>query len=1004
MKTLSTLLLQTILFALFLLSINQPLQAQFPQMGNDIDGEAAGDKSGYSVSLSANGTVMAIGAPYNIGNGSGGHVRVYQWNGTAWIQRGVDIDGEGSGDKSGYSVSLSANGDVLAIGAIYNIGVHYYQAGHVRVYQWNGSAWIQRGVDIDGESGNDKSGTSVSLSANGDVLAIGAPNNAGSAPYAGHVRVYHWNGTAWMQRGLDIDGEAASDFSGWSVSLNDNGDVLAIGAPNNIGIGYYNAGHVRVYQWNGSAWVQKGLDIDGETSGEQSGNSVNLNANGDILAIGAPKNDGNGQNAGHVRVYQWNGSAWVQKGLDIDGEAAYDFSGSSVSLSANGDILAIGAPYNDGNGDDAGHVRVYQWNGAAWVQRGLDIDGEAIYDESGYSVCLSANGDILAIGAPSNYQNGLLTGHMRVYSLKGVGGYAYQDYNQNCLQDSIEIAGIPNQTFILQPGNISVQSNENGWWSIDSLPTGSYTVMADTTQANWELTCPATQSFTITNPDSIHIAPAFGFISNNPCPSPTVSLHAPFLRPGFSNQLVYVQACNDYAGSYQMDSVYVVVALDSLLMVDTASLAYSSLGNNQYQVYLADSLYPGQCVNFWLSTTLSTNAILGQSLCMEATIYPVNPCVLDTVPNTNIAVPCMTPYDDSHLIIRASCINNDSVSFIITNLGDGNMTCQSEVRLFIDGQVIWLDSIQLLSGEQATFNFLGDGRTWRMEVDQHPLHPGNSQPNATIELCGSGAAWTPNLVNILPQDDADPINDIFCGEVRGSYDPNDKTGFPLGVSTDHNILANQKIEYLIRFQNTGTDTAFNITIRDTLSAHLDIFSVVSGVSSHDYSFKIHGPRVLEWTFNNIILPDSNANEPLSHGFVKFEVEQEPDLPLGTLIENTAAIYFDFNAPIITNTYFHTIKEDVYSLSVSVDEPLVEDMQVLVHPNPFSHQTTIEVQGKDYQQLQLLVYDMRGQKVVQQSTASSNRIQLSRGNLTAGVYVYQLLGDEQLINTGKIVVK
>jgi len=1005
MKTLSTLLLQILLSTLFLLSINQSLHAQFPQIGNDIDGEAAYDR-GAPVSLSANGHVMAIGASYNDGiSNNAGHVRVYVWNGTTWVQRGTDIDGEAASDRSGSSISLSANGDVIAIGAIYNDGNG--GAGHVRVYAWNGSAWVQRGVDIDGEAVGDQSGVSVSLSANGVVLAIGAHRNDGNGTSAGHVRVYVWNGTAWVQRGTDIDGEVAGDYSGSSASLSANGAVLAIGAHRNGGNGI-SAGHVRVYVWNGTAWVQRGTDIDGEAASDRSGSSISLSTNGDILAIGAPSNDGNGFWAGHVRVYVWNGTAWVQRGTDIDGEAASDRSGSSISLSGNGDVLAIGALQNSGNGTNAGHVRVYVWNGTAWIQRGTDIDGEAAGDYSGSPASLSANGAVLAIGAAYNDGNGIESGHVRVYSLKGIGGYCYQDYNQNCLQDSIEKVGIPNQTFILQPGNITVQSNENGSWFIDSLPTGSYTITADTTQANWQTTCPATQSFTITNPDTLNMAPSFGFIADNPCPSPTVSLHAPFLRPGFSNQRVYVQACNDYAGTYKMDSVYVVVTLDSLLTVDTASQAYTSLGNNQYQVYVADSLYPGECVNFWLSTTLSSNAILGQTLCLEAGIYPVSSCVLDTIPTPypdSTVSPCNLPWDKSSLSVEASC-EGDSVCFVIHNTGDpvqGDMDCFAPVRVYTDGQFVLFDSIQLAGGDSIVFKFEGNGLTWRLEADQHPLHPGNSHPNATIENCGNGN-WTPGLVNILPQDDADPINDIFCGEVQGSYDPNDKTGFPLGVSTDHGILPNQKIEYLIRFQNTGTDTAFNITIRDTLSAHLDIFSVVSGVSSHDYSFKIHGPRVLEWTFNNIMLPDSNVNEPLSHGFVKFEVEQEPDLPLGTLIENTAAIYFDFNAPIITNTYFHTVNRDVHTLILSADEPLVEDLEVLVHPNPFSHQTTIEVQGEEYQQLQLLVYDTRGQQVMQQSASSSNRIQLARGNLTSGVYMYQLLGDEQLINTGKIVVK
>ncbi len=163
---------------------------------------------------------------------------------------------------------------------------------------------------------------------------------------------------AQTQLGADIDGEAAYDASGYSASLSSNGDRLAIGAPGNDGSGI-NSGHVRVYQWSSTAWVQLGADIDGEVYEDSFGSSVSLSSNGDHLAIGAPGNDGSGINSGHVRVYQWSGTAWVQLGADIDGEVYEDSSGSSVSLSSNGGRLAIGAPGNDGNGFDSGHVRIY---------------------------------------------------------------------------------------------------------------------------------------------------------------------------------------------------------------------------------------------------------------------------------------------------------------------------------------------------------------------------------------------------------------------------------------------------------------------------------------------------------------------------------------------------------------------------------------------------------------------------------------------------------------------
>ena len=160
------------------------------QKGEDLDGEAAGDESGHSVSLSSDGNVVAIGAWGNDGNGNeSGNVRVYEYVNNAWNQRGSDIDGEAAGDQSGYSVSLSSDGNVVAIGAIGNGG----SSGQVRVYEYvNNNAWIQRGSDLDGEAASDQSGTSVSLSSDGSVVAIGAIFNDGNGSNSGQVRVYEW--------------------------------------------------------------------------------------------------------------------------------------------------------------------------------------------------------------------------------------------------------------------------------------------------------------------------------------------------------------------------------------------------------------------------------------------------------------------------------------------------------------------------------------------------------------------------------------------------------------------------------------------------------------------------------------------------------------------------------------------------------------------------------------------------------------------------------------------
>ena len=155
-----------------------------------------------------------------------------------------------------------------------------------------------------------------------------------------------------------------------------------------------------MYEYSSGSWTQKGSDIDGEASNDYSGGSVSLSADGSIVAIGASGNDGNGSNSGHVRVYEYSSSTtpnWTQKGSDIDGAAAGDGFGSSVSLSADGSIVAIGTEEHDFK---KGHVRVYEYSSGSWTQKGSDIDGAAYNDQSGRSVSLSNDGkNIVAIGA-----------------------------------------------------------------------------------------------------------------------------------------------------------------------------------------------------------------------------------------------------------------------------------------------------------------------------------------------------------------------------------------------------------------------------------------------------------------------------------------------------------------------------------------------------------------------------------------------------------------------------
>jgi hypothetical protein len=264
------------------------------------------------------------------------------------------------------------------------------------------------------------------MSADGTTVAIGAIQNDDNGSNTGHVRVHRYSeGDGWKQLGGDIGGEASKVLFGYSVSMSSDGESVAIGAPGN------GNGHVRVYRYDDSTgWVQLGGAIDGVANKDRSGNSVSLSADGTRIAIGADRNNGNGKNAGHVRVHQYDlvKKEWGQLGVDIDGEAKKDFSGYSVAMSADGTTVAIGAIQNDDNGSNTGHVRVYRYSeGNGWKQLGGDIGGEASNDLSGYSVALSEDGTTVAIGAPANVD---LKGHVRIYYLINADDLAMAEWSK----------------------------------------------------------------------------------------------------------------------------------------------------------------------------------------------------------------------------------------------------------------------------------------------------------------------------------------------------------------------------------------------------------------------------------------------------------------------------------------------------------------------------------------------------------------------------------------------
>jgi len=385
--------------------------AQWGGLGVAMEAEAPNDNFGWASEINAAGDVLVIGGYGNDGNGYyAGHARVFEWDGTSWNQRGADIDGVGADQWSGWQVAIDASGNTIAITSLIANNAIGLPSGVVRVFDWDGTNWNQRGGNIDGEGDPnnflDWFGAGLSFSANSNVLAIGGPLNRANGTNAGHIRVYEWDGTNWGQRGVDIYGQSHDEF-GYSVSLNDAGDILAVGATGNTGFGTSPNGYVKIYNWNGTSWMQQG-NLVGDLDGDEFGRSVSLNAVGDVLAVGAPGHIvGSANINGSTYVYEWNGTNWIPRGGEIVGLATGNGFGEEVSLNSAGTILAASAPAYLTNGN----VRIFEWTGTAWSQLGNTITGDALNDIFGASLSLNSTGDIVAVGAWGNQNQG----HVRVF-------------------------------------------------------------------------------------------------------------------------------------------------------------------------------------------------------------------------------------------------------------------------------------------------------------------------------------------------------------------------------------------------------------------------------------------------------------------------------------------------------------------------------------------------------------------------------------------------------------
>lgn len=564
-------------------------------------------------------------------------------------------------------------------------------------------------------------------------------------------------------------------------------------------------------------------------------------------------------------------------------------------------------------------------------------------------------------------------------------GNVYEDFNQNCAFESDEF---PLKNWIVEAeGNFKTYriTDTNGDYSF-LLDTGNYEIKVYPPNNYWTV---CEESYPINFPSffdtttlNVPIQPLVN------CPRMQVQISNNTLRPCPLPNKIIVQYCNE--GTITAEDALLEVTLHEYMAVDSISIDPATITGDLYTFDLGD-LEPFDCGQITFHFQLECDSVqLGQTLCAEAHIYP------DTL--------CLDPIWTGPVISVDGQCHPDSITFFIENEGD-DMPDPQQYIIIEDNIILMQEPYQLLNGEMQEITIPKiDEATYFMLAEQSPNLPstlGNNYATFAIEDCE--ALPLTSIFNQFPLDDAEPYFDEMCREVTGSYDPNDKQGFPTGFGEDHHIEQNVDLDYLIRFQNTGTDTAFTVIIRDNLSEFLDLTTLRPGTSSHEYNLEIVNGRTLKFTFNNILLPDSTTNEPLSHGWVEFNIAQVVDNPIGTLIENRADIYFDGNAPILTNTTEHLIGVDLIDILDETTQVFRPDVELKVYPNPASEYAIFELENVENEQLTFKLYNAAGQ-LQRVENFVENEYYFYRNELLSGLYFYQIESDGALLVTGKLVLR
>jgi Secretion system C-terminal sorting domain len=584
-----------------------------------------------------------------------------------------------------------------------------------------------------------------------------------------------------------------------------------------------------------------------------------------------------------------------------------------------------------------------------------------------------------------NNLNGCLSA-ARIY------GKAYTDTDNTCtvtntdnLQQNLLVKAVNTTTQQVFVGT----SDANGLYEI-AVPIGDYTVSVVPPSGYWSV-CGGVQTIVITQDGQqeqrdVLVKPIVQ------CADMEIDHQLQNIARPCSTAVYKIAYFN--SGTIPSAGAFAKITLPAALTLASMTRPYTSLGGGVFEVQLP-SVAALARDTFSLSANVSCSAAINQMLCTEVEILPHTFC------NAGLS-----GWDGSDIELTGRCVGQDSVRFIITNTGGSPMSGSRPFWVIEDNVMIRGSVFQLAAGASDSITVAADPqKIYRMIADEAPNNPsGNTQETFLVWGChGINPQIHWGFVNQFGLNNGSQNPHSLCTPVRTSFDPNDIAATPEGTGTQHFILKNTDLEYKIRFQNTGNDTAFVVRVLDKIPAELDLTTLRIGSASHPMTYSLKANGTLEFLFQNIRLEDSTSNEAKSHGFVTYKIKTKPNIVTGSIINNQAFIYFDANTPVATNIYTHTIGENLTTIFISTIEVVGNtEFSVKIMPNPMHDVAVFEIgDSQSPRDIQLTLYNTLGQAVKTQRFIDGKLV-LERDNLPQGCYFYKITSDGKMMAQGRVV--